>query len=196
MLVPRVLGNITSLSGEDSDFYPFAGTCQTKFRSDVVDVLSSAKDTRCPVYIRCGRSAICDYLYFYSCRSDSNDTSQFICMIADAKNSCQNATSISTSDQGQLFDALICVDSAMKAQKLPLKAVRLVFVTNKTKLSVGKADSKAMKALQSERNKAQKLFPHVNQELLNQESFEFGPFSDIPSAERPFSDILSAARPP
>lgn len=185
MLVPRVLGKATPLSGEDSDFFPFAGTVQTSFKNNVVEVLSNAKNTGRPVYIRCGRRAICDYLYFYSCKSDKNGTFQFICMVGDAKHSCQKGTSICTSDQEQLFRALICVDSAMKAKELPIKAVRLVFVTNKTKLSAGRAGSKAMKALQSERNKAQKLFPHVNQELLNQESFEFGPFSDILSAERP-----------
>ena len=73
-------------------------------------------------------------------------------MVGDAKHSYQKGTSICTFDQEQLFRVLICIDLAMKAEQLPIKAVHLVLVTNKTKLLAGKAGSKAMKALQSKRN--------------------------------------------
>ena len=51
-------------------------------------------------------------------------------MIAEAKAQLQET--IGTSDQEQLVKALVCLDSEMKAGKLPSpEAVRVVFVTNK-----------------------------------------------------------------
>ena len=182
IIVPKVLGKATSLASEDGDFYPFSTKEQIDFLKDVRESLSD--NTLCPVYIRCGRRAICDYLYFYHCKSDGSANSELICMIGDGKHSCKDAKSICSSDQEQLFKALRCVASAMEASELRLKFVRLVFVTNKTKLAIGKPGSEAMLALERQKTDAETLFPHTNQELLNLETFEFSPFSDILSAKR------------
>ena len=181
-----VLGKATSLSRENGDFFPFEEVKQTKFVKDVLEALCGAmKDAPRPVYIRCGRRAVCDYLFFYSCRSSQSKTAQFICMIADAKHSCKNDTSISTADQKQLFKALSCVDEAMKAAKLSLKAVRLVFVTNKMQFSSSHSGSNAAEELKRHKEHAEILFPDLKQEILNKECFDFGPFSDILPAKRP-----------
>ena len=183
ILVPIVLGRVrTSLSDNSSDYYPFTNRDQSTFDENVINELKRGR----PVYIRCGRQTKCDYLFFYHC---GENNSELICMIADAKYSFEgDKQSISTNEQAKLFDALNKVNDAMEAADLQLKATRLVFVSNKTKLAEPKLKGKdgpsdAAEKFNKSKESAQKKFK-VELEILNKENFEFGPYSGILFATR------------
>ena len=62
--------------------------------------------------------------------------------------------------------------------------VRLHFVSNRNSLSEQKPNSQVCKELMKAKQAAQEKFPGVQLELLNKDTFEFGPFSDILAARR------------
>jgi hypothetical protein len=131
------------------------------------------------VYIRCGRLTCCDYLYFYV-RKAKTGKAELICTVCDAKHTNQDdggGDSITTPDQTGLFKAVCRVASAVRAAKLVLGNVRILFVSNRTRFTV--SDN-----LSANQQAAAQLFPDVTQELLNTDTFEFGPFSDILGARR------------
>ena len=187
LCVPRILGRVGSLVNV-GEYYPFKNGSQTTFDDAVVKYLQEGVEERKPVYIRCGRGTCCDYLYFYVRVLHSNNA-ELICNICDAKHTNNieeggSANSITTNDQVGLFRAVQRVHYAVKNANLVLGNVRLLFVTNRDKLSKPNTKSRAFKRLTAARQAAHKVFPEVQPELLNKASFEFGPFSDILMARR------------
>ena len=186
LCVPRILGRVDS-TGSFNDFYPFETHEQTSFVPTVVSLLKqSANDFR-PVYIRCGRRTCCDYLYFYV-RLPQTGQAEFICNIDDAKHTNTDeqsgGESVTTADQKGLFDAVVKVHSAVNSAELVLGDVRLLFVSNRNSLANQKANSATSGHLKTAKQAAQKLFSQVELELLNKDTFEFGPFGDILAARR------------
>jgi hypothetical protein len=179
MHVPKILGP-TDSSGTCGAFYPFTTHHQTQFQREVLFCLRrSAKDFS-PVYIRCGRITCCDYLYIYISRSQ-NGVTKFLCNICDAKHtSATGVENVSTEDQSKLFHAADKVGAAFKSGRLALIDVRLLLVTNRD----GLAEPRNNKDFFRSKKNAQKRFSNVALELLNNETFEFGPFSDILAARR------------
>lgn len=186
LCVPRILGRVDS-TGSYGDFYPVKAHEQRSFEPTVVSLLQqSANDFR-PVYIRCGRRTCCDYLYFYV-RLPQTGKAEFICNIDDAKHTNTNGQgggeSVTTADQKGLFDAAVKVYSAVNRAELVLGDVRLLFVSNRNSIANQKANSASSGHLKTAKQATQKLFSEVELELLNKDTFEFGPFGDILAARR------------
>ena len=187
LFVPRVLGPVDS-TGNFGEYYPFKNGNQTTFDDTMVKSLLEGVKKRRPVYIRCGPGTCCDYLYFYVRVMHSNKA-ELICNICDAKHTNNieeggSANIITTNDQVGLFRAVEKVHCAVKNANLVLGNVRLLFVTNRDKLVEPNAESPALKRLTAARQAAYNIFPEVQLELLNKDSFDFGPFSDILMARR------------
>ena len=103
-----------------------------------------------------------------------------LCTICDAKHTNTEGTNISGNDQKNLYDAAINVNDAISKMNYTVTDIRLVFVTNKK----GKADSK-IKGLGESKIKVDKLWPNnAELELLNEVTFDCGPFSDVLMARR------------
>ena len=112
---------------------------------------------------------------------------EFLCNIDDAKHttrSRENPESVSTADQDGLFKATTSVRAAFKNAGLDIGDARLLFVTNRNGVACPTSNSEIARKLQSSKTAARKLFPGVDVELLNRDSFDFGPFSDILAARR------------
>jgi hypothetical protein len=164
-------------------YYPFTDAKQTAFDPKMAKQLKKALIKRQPVYIRCGKKTICDYIYLYV-RLDDTDKAEWIAIIADAKHTGQaletgNGETVTADDQQKLFDALTAVYTAVAVTGAKLSAVRLMFVTNRSGFTRSN-DTKLIKAKQT----AQNLFSDVKLELLNSTTFDFGPFSDIMFARK------------
>lgn len=186
ILVPRVLGRVDA-TGTFLDFYPF-NSHQTSFEKEVVDELKKSKIDFRPVYIRCGRRTCCDYLYFYVRHNSNTNTVELICNIGDAKHTNNvepgGGEKITTLDQQNFFDTVINVHTAVTSAGLILGDVRLLFVSNRDGFTIPEAQSQPSALLETSKQAAQSLFHHVQLEILNKATFEFGPFSDILLARR------------
>jgi hypothetical protein len=113
---------------------------------------------------------------------------ELVCNIGDAKHTNNDeengGESVTTGDQEGLFACVAKGHSAAKAAKLFLGDVRLLFVTNRKKLAAPTDGSDVANNLKKQKKAAKKLFSMAELELLNKDSFEFGPFSDIIQARR------------
>ena len=179
---PMVLGAINA-TAEIGAFYPFPDNDQQEFVKDVAKDLQKAFKKGTPVFVRCGSQTCCDYLYLFV-RVDATGTKQWVGFIADAKHTGQvdggKGDSVTAADQKRLFEALVAVNTAIgKATAGKLSHVRLLFVTNRSKWTKSK-DPTLLRA----KSDAESLLPGVKLELLNQDTFDFGPFSDFLFARR------------
>ena len=171
-------------------YYPFANHRQKRFApSFVQEMLTGTEppDGRRPVFVRCGPQTCCDYLYLYA-----TGCNEWVAIIADAKHTSQPAAAalvtdaagtsepsgagdaVTAEDQEGLYNALFHVNAALQAANSKLVGVRLVFVTNRTTLTEGKKDTTTLAEC---KERARKEFK-VEAELLNRDTFDFGPFSD------------------
>jgi hypothetical protein len=147
---------------------------QLSFEKTVVKSIEIAVREFRPLYIRCGKRTCCDYLYFYV-RKGKAGKAELICNVFDAKHG--GGDSITTADQTGLYKAVCMVESAVRDAKQVLGDIRLLFVSNRKRLTVPANRTDDQLA-------AEALFPMVRLELLNKDTFEFGPFSDILGARR------------
>jgi hypothetical protein len=148
------------LLGNYGAYYPFA-TNQQSFEPKVASRLQKSANDFTPVYIRCGRQACCDYLYFYV-RHSHNGEPEFICNICDAKHTSagrHKTETITPEEQTKLLRAVAKVTTAVNATKIILRDVRLLFVSNRNGLP--KSNLTAANVT------AQSLSPGVEQELPN-----------------------------
>lgn len=73
---------------------------------------------------------------------------------------------------------------AVNNAKLVLGDVRLLFVSNIYSFAMPRTISATCQHLTTAKQTAQQSFAGVELELLNKDTFEFGPFSDILAAQR------------
>ena len=95
-----------------------------------------------------------------------------------------STANVTTGDQAGLFGAVLRVNALFKNAGLNIGDVRLLFVTNRKGLASQQANSTGALALQAADETARRLFSSVELELLNKDTFEFGPFSDILATRR------------
>lgn len=184
ILAPRIRGPTSTLSGDVGALFPFSTQDQDEFSASISQALLECKEDKRPLYVRGGKQAKCDYYYFYW---ELTSVNGLICMLGDAKHTESGSNNIGATYQEQLFTALVCVQRAISAmnkdstsaEQLVLKAVRLVFVSNKTALST----SNTMALVQA-KQAAERVLPGVYLEVLNKENFQFGTFSDILGSQR------------
>jgi hypothetical protein len=170
--VPQILGP-TDSTGNYGAFFPFKSSYQTAFVQAVWLCLQKSAEDFTLVYICCGSHTCCDYLYFYI-RYTQNGMTTFLCNICDAEHaSGTGVEKVSTKEQSKLVDAVVKVDAAFKAEGLTLSDVCLLFVTNRDSLAMSLGTSLATRT----------MFSNVELELLNNATFEFGPCSDILTAQ-------------
>jgi hypothetical protein len=178
--VPKVLLAVKDPTAETSDFYPFLNGSQDIFCADVTEALSKSLQRLQPVYIRCGTETCCDYMFLYW-KVEGRKT-KCIAVLCDAPEH-GSADSVTCGNQTQLFGAVVKVSKAFLNADLP--EVTQVYPSFVTKMTYLATDQKTSDASKNQARKllgacaaAQKLFPSLALQMLNKDTFDFGPFTD------------------
>ena len=111
-----------------------------------------------------------------------SEKAEWICTIADAKHTTAVGGNIPGGEQKKLYKAAINVNSAIANMGHGLKDIRLIFLTNKS----GLGDSNVT-GLNEAKECVKQLWPQnekLELELVNHETFDCGPFSDVLMAQR------------
>ena len=162
----RVLG---TGGARKSAFYPYTNRLQTTLLSEVKGLLECQDKSYNVVFIHTGDQARCDYLYLFRLRFGE----KWIALVADGKFTDAATTTLSAGDQIELIDAAICLKVALQDQ---LRDHRTLFFANRDKeTAAGTQEYK--EAVQ----RYQAVFEgrSVDLERINEETFEFSPFTNV-----------------
>lgn len=179
---PRVVVLGQGSTSDTTQLFPF-NTGQTSFQDEVVQQFKEAAIEQKPLYIRGGKNTGFDYIHLFFTGQDS-ETNKYtcICMISDAKHTTKEPadSKITAIDQIGLYKAALKVNKAVERLGYIIQSVRLMFVTNR----LGCVDTNISDFVAA-KNEVDKIWPdNRGLELLNEETFDFGPFSDVLMARR------------
>ena len=152
-----------------SAFYPFTDRWQKTLLSEVKGALECQDKSYNAVFIHTGDQAKCDYLFLFRLGFGE----KWIALVADGKFTDVDTGTVSASDQIELIEAAICLKAGLGDQLLDHRAL---FFTNRDKETAAGSEA-YMEAV----HRYQTAFDgrSVDLEKIDEETFEFSPFSNV-----------------
>ena len=162
----RVLGSGGALKPA---YYTFTDRSQTTLLNEVKGALECQDKSYNAEFIHTEDQAKCEYLYLFRLRFGE----KWIALVADGKFTDVDTGTLSASDQIELIDAAVCLKAALGDHLLDH---RVLFFTNRDKRT-----STTSEAYIEAVRRYQAAFEgrSVDLEKIDEETFEFSPFSNV-----------------
>jgi hypothetical protein len=181
--VPTVIGTGHGVKG---DLYPFApARGQEAFLAEFEKELRLAVPKGAPIFVRCGRRSPCDYIFLYPREAQSHR--EWVPLLCDAKHTARGegeGGAVTNDDQLELLNGTLkFIAACAKAHLRLARDAKIYFLTNRKRLTKVQRVPHGQRSVAKCLRKVQETLS-VKPEVLNEETFEFWPFTKLLFARR------------